>query len=177
MTGAPAISSGARRWWLRLTGEAAVLVALGAGAGFSLNVVRTDRLPLDLPPALLLAESGARAVFPAEAYARFREGESIFVDARDTAAFLEGHIEGALSLPLASFDELFDTFRIWTGGQPLIVYSARDQILPADELARRLIAAGETEVLILASGFEGWAAHGRPVEAGPEGLLEVEEFQ
>jgi len=160
----------------RLILEALLLAALGAGAGLARNAARTDPLPFDLPASLLAAESGARAVFFGEAVRLYDEGETIFVDARETDAFLAGHVSGALSLPAGRFDELYESLQLWSGGQPLLVYANRDNALPADELARRLLEAGEEKVTVLASGFDGWAARGLPVESGEDGILESEEF-
>jgi rhodanese-related sulfurtransferase len=166
-----------RRFWPRLLIEALVLAAIGAVAGLARNAARTEPLPYDLPETLLLAESGARPVFAREALRLYEAGDFIFVDAREPEEFLAGHVAGALSLPAGRCDELYDSLRLWAGGQPLLVYAGRDNFLPADELAHRLRERGEPRVLVLAAGFEGWAAQGCPVEAGTDGILDPEELE
>jgi len=160
----------------RLLGEAALLLVLGAAAGLARNAARNDSLPLDLAPALLAAESGARAVFPGEAIRLHNGGTTIFVDARSEEEFRAEHISGALSLPVSRFGELYETLQLWSGGQPLLVYAGRGDLLSADELARLLRQAGEENVMVLASGFEGWIARKLPVESGENGILEIEEY-
>ena len=168
-------SSRSRRFGARLAGEAALIVVIGAGAGFARNALRTDPLPYHLSLALLSAESGARAVFPKEALRLHDRAEHIFVDARSRDAFAGGHIAGALSLPVAQFDELVESLDLWAGGQPLLVYGGRTEPLSADELARRLIESGHPDVLLLAQSFEEWNRAGGAVETGSEGSLDEEE--
>ncbi len=169
-----AFSVGARGLHLRRCFlEVALLLALGSAGGLGLNAVRRDPLPYDLPASLLLTESGVRAVFLAEAHRHFASAQYVFVDAREEGTYRAGHIEGALSLPVARFDELYPELQLWAAGQPLLVYSGTRSLLAADELARRLKAAGEERVLLLAAGYEAWAARGLPVEAGNQGCLDV----
>jgi len=155
----------------RAVPETLVLIALGAAAGFALNARRADPLPLDLPGFLLLPESGAQVVFPMQAREHFEAGDHIFVDARAEAAYVERHIEGALSVPVARFDELAAELRLWTAGQPVVVYGSEHDFVSADDLARRLIAAGEQQVVLLVPGLEAWVARGLPVETGSDGIL------
>ena len=59
------------------------------------------------------------------------------------------------------------------GVKPLVwspVLAAQARVW-ADDLARRLKTSGEEAVLLLAPGFEAWAARGHPVESGDGGLL------
>jgi rhodanese-related sulfurtransferase len=152
--------------------EVFLLLALGAAVGLARNAWRADPLPLDLPGSMLLTESGARVVFHGEALERYRSAETIFVDARDQEAFLAGHIDGALSVPLAEVSRLAEELELWSGGQPLLIYGAAENLLRADELARQLRERVTSELMILAGGFERWQARGYPVADGPVGLLE-----
>jgi rhodanese-related sulfurtransferase len=170
--GRPAIGRPVLRLLLRRAlPQALLLCALGALLGLGLNALRPDPLPIDLPGALLLNESGASVVFTEGARRLFDEGRYIFVDARDAEHFARGHIEGAFGMPLSEFDALYPELQTWTAGQPLLVYAARERFLVADDLARRLRQEGEPDVVILGSGYEGWTARGYPVETGREGLL------
>jgi rhodanese-related sulfurtransferase len=156
---------------LRAFPQALLLLAVGAAVGFALNARRADPLPVNLPGFLLLTESGAQVVFPMRARELFDQGLHVFVDARREDAYIEQHIEGAFSLPIARFDELAPELRLWTAGQPILVYGSERDFVSADDLARRLIASGEKEVLLLAPGFEAWAARGLPLESGDGGIL------
>ncbi|MBM3317964.1 MAG: rhodanese-like domain-containing protein [Candidatus Eisenbacteria bacterium] len=162
------------RWLGHRLVEASALVLLALVLGLTLNAVRREPLPYDLPASLLLTQSGARVVFTGEARRLFDDAHFVFVDAREEHEFLEAHIEGSLSLPPARFDELYPELRLWTAGQPLLVYGESGNILAADDLARQLLAAGEELVVILAGGLDAWRSHGHPVDGGPEGLLGAE---
>jgi len=151
--------------------EILMIALLGAGAGALLNALRPDPLPYVLPGSVLQIESGVRAVFIREAHRLFEAGDYIFVDAREEEEFRAGHIEGALSVPVALFDALYPELQVWVAGQPLLIYGGSPSLLSADELARRLRAKGEKKLLIFAAGFEGWRARGYLVETGGEGLL------
>lgn len=156
--------------------QALLLIVLGTIMGFALNATRLDPLPVNLPGNLLLTESGARAVFLGKARDLFEEGQFIFIDARGSDTFIEGHIEGAFALPLEQFAELYPELQTWTAGQPLLVYGSAADIVVVDDLAHLLLKAGEKEVVLLATGFEGWTSRDYPVESGPDGLL-IEESQ
>jgi rhodanese-related sulfurtransferase len=162
--------------WLghRLT-EAGILIVLATALGLMVNAVRRDPLPLNLPGHLLLTESGARVVFLSEAQRLYDDADYVFVDARDEAAFLAGHIEGALSLPTQRFAELYPELKLWTAGQPLLLYGDAGNLLTADDLAIQLLKAGEARVLLLAEGLNGWLARGYPVATGSDGLLTLDD--
>jgi rhodanese-related sulfurtransferase len=152
--------------------ETLVIIAVGTAGGFVLNSRQIDPLPLDLPASLLLVESGAEAVFLSRARQLFEEGEYIFVDVRSEERFRAGHIEGAFSLPVERFAELYPLLQTWTGGQPILVYGAARDIPLVDDLAKHLIESGEESVARLAAGYAAWVARGYPVETGSEGLLD-----
>lgn len=155
----------------RLGIETLIIVILGAAGGLILNSVREERLTFELTEAQLLLESGAQIVTPVGARKLFDQGEYIFVDARDTKEYLEGHIEGSFSLPTSQFDELYSELTLWSGGQPLLVYGDAVQVPIVDDLARRLRKVGEEKIAIMPAGFQAWKARGYPVATGGEGLL------
>ncbi len=160
-----------RDFLTRAVPQALVIIVVGAALGFFLNSTRTDPLPLDLPAAQLLTESGAQVVFLGTAYELFEGVEYIFVDARPQEAFVEAHIPAAFNLPLSEFDLLYRELQGWTASQPLVVYGRASEFNFADDLARRLLESGEQEVLLMAPGFEGWVERGYPTESGEDGLL------
>ena len=155
----------------RVIPQALVLVLLGSLIGIYLNARAVDTLTLDLPGTILLSESGAATVLTGRAAEIYEEGEYIFVDARLEAIFSANHIEGALCLPYEKFDELYPLLADWTGGQPVLVYGSLAEAQIADDLARRLINSGETEVYLFVGGFESWVEAGLPVAEGEDGLL------
>ncbi len=158
--------------------QALVIVLVGSALGFILNSTRTDPLPFDLPASQLLTESGAEVIFLGRAKQIFDGVDYIFIDARREAAFIAGHIPHAFNLPVEEFDLLYRELQGWTAGQPLVVYGSRELFNLADDLARRLLESGEQEVLLFASGYEGWVERGYPSEQGEDGLLlNTDEFE
>ena len=57
----------------------------------------------ELKPEEIRTVSGAKAIFD--------DGNALFVDARSQANYEEGHIQGAVSLPLDQFDEHIESFQ------------------------------------------------------------------
>jgi hypothetical protein len=157
---------------LRALPETMLLMAVGTAVGFALNARRADPLPVRMPGFHLLTESHASVIFPVRAREYFDQGTHVFVDARDEEAYIEQHVEGAFSLPIARFNELAPELRMWTAGQPIVVYGSESDFVSADDLARRLITSGEKEVFLLVPGLETWVARGFPLESGSDGILD-----
>ncbi len=115
--------------------------------------------------------SGAVEGKPAEieSVARAREifdaGEVLFVDARSQADYENGHIPGALSLPVGRFDERIESFlNQYPAEQPIVTYCSGRTCEDSHNLARFLSEAGYTDIRIFIDGFPGWQAEGHPVE-------------
>jgi rhodanese-related sulfurtransferase len=159
------------RWVGHRLTESAILLLIATVLGLAINAVRRDPLPYDLPASTLSTRSGARVVFLAQARRLFEEGNYVFVDTRDEAAFLREHIEGALSLPARDFAALYPELTVWTAGQPLLLYGVSGNLLTADDVAQQLHAAGMRDVIMLAEGIGEWKVRGYPIAAGADGLL------
>jgi len=101
--------------------------------------------------------------------ARAREilerGSVLFVDARSENAYENGHIPGAVSLPLGRFDERIEPFlNQYPPEQPIVTYCSGRTCEDSHHLARLLTEAGYNDVRIFIDGFAGWQAEGYPVE-------------
>lgn len=95
----------------------------------------------------------------------FDKDHVLFVDARSPDNYEQGHIRGAVSLPIGQFDEKIDYFlsRIALD-QPLVTYCSGRTCEDSHHLARLLAEAGFTDVRIFIDGFSGWKAEGYPIE-------------
>ena len=97
----------------------------------------------------------------------FDAGAAVFVDARESSEYLEGHIAGARSVP---FDDavakpaLLEPFK--QVGKPLVLYCSGGDCELSKDLARNMLAAGIRKVLVFTDGFPAWKAAGYPVETG-----------
>lgn len=160
----------------RVIPQVMVLALVGSAVGVFLNSRDVDSLTLDLPGSILLSESGAATVLTGRAANIYDGGDYIFVDARPEAVFAQRHIRDSLCLPYERFDALYPLLEDWTGGQSVLVYGSLREPQIADDLARRLIEAGEVDVYLYVGGIEGWAEAGLPLAQGDEGLLREENW-
>lgn len=83
---------------------------------------------------------------------------AVFVDVRPQEQYLEGHVEDALHMPVASLESQLDTLR---SANVLIVYGES-----APEAARALCGARFGTVLLLSGGLEQWRSAGGAVRSG-----------
>jgi rhodanese-related sulfurtransferase len=93
------------------------------------------------------------------------KGHVLFVDARSLADYEQGHIPGAISLPLGQYDEKIQSFLSrYSLDQPMVTYCSGRTCEDSHTLALLLSEAGFTDVRIFIDGFPGWKAEGYPVE-------------
>ena len=105
----------------------------------------------------------------ADALAVYQAGKALFVDARDTVLFEEGHIKGAVNLFVYEYDERFESFsRKFPDRDGLIVtYCSGRECEDSHILADYLEEDGYTNVRVFIDGFPAWHKEGLPVETGP----------
>lgn len=97
----------------------------------------------------------------------YDRNEAIIVDARDRTDFAEGHIKGAILLPVGEVERELPRFRERAALTAMIVvycngYSCHD----SRTLADRLIGAGWRQVFVFEGGYPEWRDAGYPVERG-----------
>ena len=92
-------------------------------------------------------------------------GQVVFVDSRTAADYREGHIPGAVSLPVGEFDRLIPAFRERYGSShPIVTYCSGRSCQDSHILAQRLFEAGFDNVSVFIDGYPGWSGEGYPVE-------------
>ena len=90
-----------------------------------------------------------------------------FVDARASEFFLhEGHITGAISLPVLEFDSVFPLVkdRLPAADEEIVCYCSGFGCEESTELARRLGEAGYRLVYVYTGGWPEWSEAGFPSE-------------
>ena len=93
-------------------------------------------------------------------------GKVTFVDSRPTADYGEGHIPGAVSLPVGEFDRRIEDFRRRFGQDaPIVTYCSGRSCQDSHILAQRLFEEGYTNVSVFIDGYPGWTAEGYPIES------------
>ncbi len=89
----------------------------------------------------------------------------VFVDARSRADYDEGHIKGAVSLPVGQFDEKIEAFlEQYPPEKAIVTYCSGRTCEDSHKLAQLLMAFGYTEINVFIDGFPEWKAEGYPVE-------------
>jgi len=95
----------------------------------------------------------------------YDSGKYIFVDARSPEDYEEGHIRGAVSLPVGQFDEKIAAFEERHPPQAAIItYCSGRTCLDSHHLAGFLLEFGYDNVTVFIDGFPGWEAEGHPIE-------------
>jgi rhodanese-related sulfurtransferase len=95
----------------------------------------------------------------------FDKGDVLFVDARSQDNYEDGHIPGAISLPVGQFDERIESLLDrYSSDQPIMTYCSGRTCEDSHDLAQFLSDAGFTNVRIFIDGFPGWEAEGYPIE-------------
>jgi len=94
----------------------------------------------------------------------FDDGNVLFVDARSPDSYADGHIPGALSLPVGQFDERIESFlNRYSPDTRIVTYCSGRTCEDSHNLARLLSDAGFTRVSVFIDGFPGWEAQGFPI--------------
>lgn len=89
----------------------------------------------------------------------------LFVDARSRDNYTEGHIKGAVSLPVGQFDEKIEAFLDqYSPETAIITYCSGRTCEDSHKLAQLLLEIGYTEINVFVDGFPGWLAEGYPIE-------------
>jgi rhodanese-related sulfurtransferase len=89
----------------------------------------------------------------------------VFVDARSRDDYDEGHIKGAVSLPVGQFDEKIETFlEQYPPEKAIITYCSGRTCEDSHRLTQLLLAFGYTEINVFIDGYPGWEAEGYPIE-------------
>ena len=100
-----------------------------------------------------------------EARQLFDSGEYIFVDARSLEDYEEGHIQGAVSLPVGQSEDRIAAFlERYPPEASIITYCSGRTCQDSHHLAEFLLEFGYDNVTVFIDGFPGWKAEGHPIE-------------
>ncbi|HET7805224.1 MAG TPA: rhodanese-like domain-containing protein [Pseudolabrys sp.] len=103
------------------------------------------------------------------------DGSAIVIDARSRAEFDAGHIPGARVLDTPPDDQITAVERLANGnkGAALVVYCNGPYCQASRRLAKRLVAAGFTNVRRYQLGMPVWRALGGPTVIELNGILRI----
>lgn len=151
--------------------QAAVLLVLSMLVAGAVNTIRPGGLSWSVSwtssDAARMHTADLETITPEEAWSRYEQGKILFVDARERFAFEQGHLPGALNVPVSDAGKYLDELRDRTGpGVELITYCDGLDCALGSELAGILRSRGIPSVRVLAAGWVGWYEAGFPVETG-----------
>lgn len=95
----------------------------------------------------------------------FNTGEYVFVDARSAEDYQEGHIRGAVSLPVGQVEaKLSEFLQQYPPETAIITYCSGRTCQDSHHLAEVLMEMGYENINVFIDGFPGWETEGHPVE-------------
>jgi rhodanese-related sulfurtransferase len=137
----------------------------GAGATAAVGDSEAD-LTRSFPPH---PDKPAVDIAPEDAQRLYRR-KALFLDARRSSVYAEGHITGARSFPVWEADignrvkELYE--ESLDQKQPVVIYCSGGNCEDSHMLAEKLYMVGFDNVLIYREGFPDWQKRGLPVSKG-----------
>jgi rhodanese-related sulfurtransferase len=145
------------------------MVALAACLALGVNQWRGGGIPLvgDWSVEARFADSAGQSLVMdlEQAEALFAQGKAQFVDARPRSQYVEGHIQGALSLPWQEVDRYFvELAARLDPEQAIVTYCDGDSCDLSHELAMFLKDMGFANVHVLVNGWTVWQEAGLPVD-------------
>jgi rhodanese-related sulfurtransferase len=141
--------------------EAAWLILLSCVVGFAFTAATKKGLfaekkegPSVVPQLIEIAE--AKRIFDA--------GEGLFLDSRHEFDFNEGHIKGAINIPVDKFEEQRSKLASVDQDHLIIVYCDGADCNSSFEMGGKLFTAGFHNVRIFFSGWQDWQGNNYPTE-------------
>jgi len=106
-----------------------------------------------------------------EAESLFRQGR-LFLDARRTTVYADGHIAGARSFPVWESDIADRVKAFYEEGldqnAPVVIYCSGGDCEDSHMLAEKLYMVGFNALFVYKDGFPGWQKRGHPITRGPK---------
>ena len=97
---------------------------------------------------------------------------TLFLDARRTSVYRDGHIRGARSLSVWEADLDGKLLALSQEGldpsRPVVAYCSGGDCEDSHQLGERLWSIGFNNVLVYRDGFPDWEKRGWPIEKGPK---------
>jgi len=115
--------------------------------------------PSNIVPPSMIHLQGAKSLFDSS--------KAVFIDARHTFDYNLGHIKGAISFPLADFQQDRSLLKTLPRNKILVTYCDGIECNSSIELAAKLYEAGFSGVRIFFGGWTEWQQEHYPVESNP----------
>jgi len=147
------------------------IIIISGALGIGVNAFRAEGIPLmERWQEKVLNEQltgGLPAVSLKQVKEAYKSGDVLLVDARNPEFFEQGHIPGAVSLPVREFDSVFPRLEEQLRAAPrVITYCDGASCELSVELTEKLLFAGLEYIEIFTGGIQQWQGAGQPVVAG-----------
>ena len=94
------------------------------------------------------------------------KGTVVFIDARHEYDFQQGHIPGAINIPLSEFDSKATMINNLPRNKTLVTYCDGQECNSSVALAQKLLDAGFQHVNIFFGGWNEWKSANDEIEGG-----------
>jgi rhodanese-related sulfurtransferase len=162
---------GSKTGWRSAAMQILALLALSTAAAQAVNALRADRLPhfgdWSVAGRITTATGERMDISLFDAQQLFANDAAVFIDARPMEDYLQGHIQGARSLPRQELDLKFiEVTKDLDPQTPVITYCDGETCELSHDLALFLRDAGFVNTRVLVNGWSLWRLAGMPVESG-----------
>ncbi len=144
-----------------------IVSLIASGIGLSVNFLSPQGIKIFGPIPIKKIE-GVDIIEKKAVWASFQAKKGIFIDARSSEEFSEGHIPGAMLLSLDNFEDnasvLLDLIPLNT---EIITYCSGSGCESSLEVAGLLKDEGFTNINVFYGGWTHWKEAGHPVEKSP----------
>jgi rhodanese-related sulfurtransferase len=146
--------------------EIIIILVAGCCMGMVFNTVHKNKIPFITPSkAEIYAQKNIPTLTMEKAKAEFDRGVAIFLDARDREEYEEGHVRGALSLPVRHIEIYYPGMKkLLPKEAHIIVYCASPECNASLYLAEELVKLRYEHIEVMLGGWEEWEELGYPDE-------------
>lgn len=146
--------------------EVIIILVAGCCMGLVFNSASKNKIPWVAPTkAEIYASKNIPTLTMEEARAEFEKGSAIFLDARDPDEYHEGHIKGALSLPVRHLEVYYPRVKqVLPKDAHIVVYCASPECNASLYLAEELVKLHYENIEVMLGGWEAWEDLGYPRE-------------
>jgi rhodanese-related sulfurtransferase len=153
--------------------QGAAILLISALLALSINALRPGSLSLvadwSQEGQLTLEAGETLTISLQEAEAFYYAEAALFLDARSSEEYDEGHVSGALNLPWSQFDaRVGEVMRDIAPDAVIITYCDGESCSLSKELARALTDLGYTNVKVLVNGWTLWQENFLPAASGSQ---------
>jgi len=134
------------------------------------EVVEEQTEPINSEPKKIINEikeaiafTEPKAITLEQAYALFNRDVK-FVDARDEADYLAGHITNSINIPFDDFDNHKQKLEMLSKEKPMVIYCGGTDCDLSHLLANLLFEKGYKQVYVFFGGWFDWLSANYPVE-------------